>query len=294
MLLEILRDSISFLAVSSIHILAFSTIFYRGYLANLVSQQSFGQYLPEAYTLYLGDWDTDRCSAIALPFFVLVTLLLTLIMLNMLIAIMGDTFDRRRDNIEVVNGREELAITMNVIIVKYNIEQAISFLHKLSVYCSHRCKFHGQTVSRNASSNSSNNRRKESEYGAGFVGKPYLLVVESYKGEGGEWSGRIKELKKMLNINQGNLQHELKHLRDQQVQLKEQLKEQLNVQEEQFKEQLKEQQEQLREQLKEQQSSSRNSLRKSRKCTSQAKVSYDILSLSKQPLITKPVTLRHL
>ena len=58
------------------------------------------------YTLALGDWDSDNFAAgsqmpLIYIFFLLSTFFSIILMLNMLIAIMGDTYERIIENREV-------------------------------------------------------------------------------------------------------------------------------------------------------------------------------------------------
>jgi hypothetical protein len=46
------------------------------------------------YTLFLGDWEADKYNTYTMYIFLIATLLLNLVLLNMIIAIMGDTYDK--------------------------------------------------------------------------------------------------------------------------------------------------------------------------------------------------------
>ena len=255
MLIEILRDSLSFMAVSSIYLFAFAMIFYQSRLVDGTNEQNSDYHLLEAYTLYFGDWDVSHYSAIALPFFVLVTLLLTLIMLNMLIAIMGDTFDRIQDSIEVVNGREKLAITTDIVAVRHNLGLVLSVVKSLCLSCLGLCRCRNRCDSKELSS-SINTDIIDSNIaaaGASPSSQTYLMVVEPFRAEDGSdesngWNGRVKELKKMLSSNQQQIQQEFEKLKEERKEAKKQVKEQQGQFQE-HREQLK----QLKQQLEEQQ-----------------------------------------
>ena len=50
------------------------------------------------YTLIYGDLNSKDYYGVAMPFFVLVSFLQALVLLNLIIAVMGDTYDRVREN----------------------------------------------------------------------------------------------------------------------------------------------------------------------------------------------------
>ena len=82
-----------------VYIIAFSVVFYQARSSALDNEVNFGAALLEVYMLFLGDWDSDSYDSVTMPFFIIVTVALTLIMLNMIIAIMGDTFSRVQENL---------------------------------------------------------------------------------------------------------------------------------------------------------------------------------------------------
>ncbi len=49
------------------------------------------------YTLFLNDWDSELYGTYTMYIFIIATLLLNLVLLNMIIAIMGDTYDKVKE-----------------------------------------------------------------------------------------------------------------------------------------------------------------------------------------------------
>lgn len=49
------------------------------------------------YALFLSNWDKDSYGTFTMYIFIAATLLLNLVLLNMIIAIMGDTYDRVKE-----------------------------------------------------------------------------------------------------------------------------------------------------------------------------------------------------
>ena len=63
----------------------------------------------------LGDWDTSNFSSIRWVTFTCYTVVLTVIMMNLLIAVLSDTFANFQVNSEVYNLREVLEL-----VIEYN------------------------------------------------------------------------------------------------------------------------------------------------------------------------------
>ena len=216
MLLEILSDSLSFFVVVLIDIVAFALAMFQARLpidreedeTDATYIESFGRVLLEVFVLFFGDWDTSNYSAITLPFFVIVAVLLALIMLNMIIAIMGDTFDRVQDNLKLVDSREKLSMLRETMVMEKKIGYLLSRLHRWlrmkdsTLSCaSYECA-------------ESSIERAEDIYRANLSEKPFILVIRPYQNEGdddedSEWGGKLNELKKELRAVQESIQEKL-------------------------------------------------------------------------------------
>lgn len=104
MLMEIIYDIRYFLLVFSIGILAFANFYYLVNLGNMESVQEFNEdtYLNSIIYTYmqaLGEFNQDNFEdavngAYYWTALLLLTFFLTITLLNLLIAIMGDTFDK--------------------------------------------------------------------------------------------------------------------------------------------------------------------------------------------------------
>ena len=190
MLLEILKDSLSFFALTGLYIMAFTLVFHLNKTTALESgdeQSALAQNLLDVYLLLFGDWDMANYSKTAVGFFVLVTLLLTLILLNMIIAIMGDTFDRVQDNLTVFDLKEKLLMIQEVTAVSSSASRLLGCLKR---------------------------ETKENKPTASLP-NPFLLVFEPYKEdatvyEGSEWGGRVQELKKDIKQVESSINKKLR------------------------------------------------------------------------------------
>jgi len=100
---EVFSDMTSFLALLLYSTLAFSLIFVA---ITKGEGDSFGSYLTISYRIDLGDFDTAGYSTIDWIIFFLASVVNPLIMLNLLISIMGDTYDRVQDGREISDLKE--------------------------------------------------------------------------------------------------------------------------------------------------------------------------------------------
>jgi len=189
MILEILRDMISFMTVILVYILSFSLVMYHsrnGQAAedNTENEQNFGSVLLEMYTLIYGGWDDTNYSGTTMPFFILVTFLQALVLLNLIIAIMGDTYDRVLENLPTVDARERLSLIYEICVLKVQLRKVLRRFP-----CVKRRNNAAVGVDPNEDYFSDNKR--------------LLLVIQPFENEDqaavastGEWAGKIKELKK--------------------------------------------------------------------------------------------------
>jgi hypothetical protein len=100
MVIEIIKDMMSFSVILIYWILGVSIIFYL--LASKTSTEEapftitsfFVDSLKHTYRVAFGDFDTDNYSSPQWVIFILTSLFIPLVMFNLVIAIMGDTYDR--------------------------------------------------------------------------------------------------------------------------------------------------------------------------------------------------------
>ena len=186
MIVEIIKDSVSFMAVAGIYVLAFALIFYQSRLNSTLEavfeERSFGNELLETYTLLLGDWDLDFYTPTTMPFFVMVTLILTLIMLNMVIAIMADTFTRVQENSKVVNYKERLTMTTEALSVHDKISWLTSMI--TSIWCCKRDPKPAQGTSyKKVVDYTDSNKKNSTKRISQKKNHSFLLVIEPYEQE---------------------------------------------------------------------------------------------------------------
>ena len=115
MIMEIIKDITAFLFVIFIYTLAFTIIMYQASLAAIAEDEaaeadSFPVYLLRMFTLAIGSYDTSDFSGVYLAFFLFAVFLQPVILLNMLIAIMNDTYQRVQENSNAYECVEKLAM----------------------------------------------------------------------------------------------------------------------------------------------------------------------------------------
>lgn len=107
MIFEVLSDIRIFLFIVVLILLGFSTMFFS--LFSDTDHTNFNEYhysLVTTYTMMLGEFDQDKITGTQLSplitiLFMLYMFIMTIVLLNLLIAIMGDSFDRIKKREEV-------------------------------------------------------------------------------------------------------------------------------------------------------------------------------------------------
>lgn len=108
MVIIVISEMRIFLLILFITVIAFGDSLLKIAYGNEPGDDQFIKSFPGAifftYNLILGDWDTDKFGSVALPLvnalFVLCTLLNMVVMLNLLISIIGESFSRITENSE--------------------------------------------------------------------------------------------------------------------------------------------------------------------------------------------------
>ena len=108
MVIIVVSEMRIFLLILFITIVAFGDSLLKLASANDPGEDRFVDSFPGAifftYNLILGDWDTDKMGKVAMPLVyalhVLCTLLNMVVMLNLLISIIGESFSRITENSE--------------------------------------------------------------------------------------------------------------------------------------------------------------------------------------------------
>lgn len=110
LLIEVIKDMIPFMLVLLIGVGAFTTAIYivinNHSLAIENERISFVDSLKHVYRLMFGDFDTDNYGTPLWILFIFSSIFMPLIMLNMLIAIMSDTYERVSSNSIEADGKE--------------------------------------------------------------------------------------------------------------------------------------------------------------------------------------------
>lgn len=122
MIAEIAKDMRSFLLIVLFTIIGFSLIFYQ--FAS--STDDFGQFMLEQYLyLYGNQPDTNDFDTSQIIFFIIITLFLALILTNMLIALMSDTYNRVDGSSMMADNLEKISLILEYATLK---RQVLKFL----------------------------------------------------------------------------------------------------------------------------------------------------------------------
>lgn len=105
LLSEVFSDMISFLILLTYSTYSFSLIYFI-MVNNISEPQPFSHYVSQAYLLNLGDFDTEGYGLFEWLIFFFASVINPLIMLNLLISIMGDTYGRVQAEQELADMRE--------------------------------------------------------------------------------------------------------------------------------------------------------------------------------------------
>lgn len=115
MIIEICYACLSFLGVLLIAIAAFTVAIYQAREAEGAEDTSFWSVALEIYVFSLGYFDQTLYTGITMPVFILATIVLALILLNVLIALMWDIYEQVRDNSIPIDSRERLSMVTEVV-----------------------------------------------------------------------------------------------------------------------------------------------------------------------------------
>lgn len=98
LLVESLKSSITFLVVLILLLVAFTASFIASNRDE--PEDNFLEHLALCYRMMFGDFDTERLNANSWAVFLVSSTLMTIVMMNLLIAIISDTFTNVMENIE--------------------------------------------------------------------------------------------------------------------------------------------------------------------------------------------------
>ena len=115
MLVEIILDLRSFFLVVIILLIGFNLIFYR---LSEDDNSTFGNELLNTYIMLYSQYDYLGYDAPQVFFFVVVTVVLSMILFNMLIAVMNDTFNRVQSRRKVAECKEKIKLVFESVVIK--------------------------------------------------------------------------------------------------------------------------------------------------------------------------------
>lgn len=114
MILEIIMDMISFMVVISVSIFVLTLLMYQS-RALAQGDITFPEALLQMYALAIGTWDYSNYSGFTnIFFFVIATILQPLLLLNMLIALMNDSYSRVQGERTAYDAREKVIMMYEI------------------------------------------------------------------------------------------------------------------------------------------------------------------------------------
>jgi hypothetical protein len=128
LLAEVLKDMQVFFIILCYSTLAFSFIYFLR-----ERQLSFSQYLTVSYRLDLGDFNAEYTEIFDWIIFFIATMINPIIMLNLLISIMGDTYSKVQESNDIANFQEltEMIIEVEKLMFWKKGENSKQFLHQV-------------------------------------------------------------------------------------------------------------------------------------------------------------------
>ena len=128
MIIEIVTGSLSFMTVIFTYIIAFTTAMYQSRNASGTDDLTLWGVALEMYTFGIGSYDDTNYSGVTMPFFIIATILMPLILLNMLIALMGDIYGKANEDAVAINAKEKIAMISEISSTVIQLSKLWSFV----------------------------------------------------------------------------------------------------------------------------------------------------------------------
>ena len=217
MMIEVIKDMSSFLIVIIVYTFAFAVIFFqsrRAYNDDSQDSGNFGNDLMEMYNLIYNGGTPDLYYGVSIPFFILVTFLQALVLLNLIISIMGETYARVKENSAIFDLKEKIKMLVEIADIAGVIRR----------FCNFICCVNRRLAKRQRQKQYTGKRINN--FGVNTQGS-YLLVVQKY--EVAEDSAvTIQELSNRINSLKSDLKSEVTHLESKIISLEVNLKDKIS------------------------------------------------------------------
>lgn len=106
LIIEVVKDMYAFTLVLTIAVICFTITYGILVTAGKLEDDPISSDFLHIYLLMLGDFQYDDYTYIIWLMFIFASIFMPLIMLNLLISIMGNTFGRVSDSMEIADGAE--------------------------------------------------------------------------------------------------------------------------------------------------------------------------------------------
>jgi hypothetical protein len=128
LMVAVFRDMLTFLFFMFIFIAMFACTFYysENKIDKEITVEGFLPFIVKQIDLIYAVWDTgDNDGAFVWVFFVISSLLMTLVMVNLLVAVIGDTYSELQDNLQGADGYLRNSMILDYEIYKYHTGECI-------------------------------------------------------------------------------------------------------------------------------------------------------------------------
>jgi WD40 repeat protein/signal transduction histidine kinase len=211
LIIEVIKDMTSFLVVIASYTVAFAIAFFQKRRADEINASnsadidtdgnppdytidngSFGNDLMEMFYLIFTGGTPSYYQGVAIPFYVIVTILQCLILINLIISIMGNTFSKLNDNFELINLREKINMLLEL------ADESHIIMKKLKL------------ITKKKTNSYLENPNKESLAGM------FFLVIEKFEviNESDDLSERIAAMKSEVGILERNIFREMSLMKE--------------------------------------------------------------------------------
>mmetsp|Transcript_22567 Transcript_22567/g.19560 ORF Transcript_22567/g.19560 Transcript_22567/m.19560 type:complete len:360 (+) Transcript_22567:1882-2961(+) len=116
-MIDMFRDIKYFLLIMGMIIMGFSLIFYQFF-----DDTSYGDELIFVYNILYGDFDISRHSPSGKIFFAIVSFILSVILLNFIIAIMTDSYEKVQEKNTLADTKEKVSLILEAIVMRKSFD----------------------------------------------------------------------------------------------------------------------------------------------------------------------------
>ena len=121
MIIEVLKGMRAFLIIIITYLIAFAVVFYQSRRAmsddspeDSVDEGSFANDLMEMFYLIFTGGDSTNYSGVMIPFYLLVVVFQCLVLLNLIISIIGETYGQVKEDFDIIDLKERINMLLEI------------------------------------------------------------------------------------------------------------------------------------------------------------------------------------